>query len=325
MEERKALKNAAAKSVKKNYWAMVAVCFIMAIIVGRYSLSSMAVYQYNNHVQYTKRVLNDDGPITGWNYLNKLTKNHYGITTDEMLEQYPHSKAVQFISCAVINVATEGYKYILEWVLALDRFFTFKDKMASFTFFLGGIAAAVFYIFIGNILWVGEKRFFLERRLYPGTKISRIGYLYKNVSLLNATWVITLQNIRQFLWNFTIIGGIIKMYEYRMIPYLMAENPSIRAKDAFKLSRQMIQGHKWHTFILDLSFAGWIVLQILTLGFVGILYVNPYYTATMTEWYMHLREEAVSQKKQGYELLNDVYLTHLPSQEEWELHNGYLS
>ena len=59
------------------------------------------------------------------------------------------------------------------------------------------------------------------------------------------------------LWDITIIGGIIKKYSYLMVQFVIAENPEISGRDAIKISREMMNGHKWETFKLDLSFIGW--------------------------------------------------------------------
>ena len=93
-----------------------------------------------------------------------------------------------------------------------------------------------------------------------------------------------------------------------MIPYILAENPKIRRKEAFKLSKQMMKGNKWKTFILDMSFFGWNFLSVLTYGLLSILYVNPYNSATITELYMVLRKQAIKEKYKYYEALNDTKL-----------------
>ena len=59
-----------------------------------------------------------------------------------------------------------------------------------------------------------------------------------------------------------------------MIPYILAENPKIQRKKAFKLSKEMMKGNKWKTFILDLSFLGWELLSIFTFGLLNIFYIN---------------------------------------------------
>lgn len=68
-----------------------------------------------------------------------------------------------------------------------------------------------------------------------------------------------------------------------MIPYILAENPEISRERAFEISKQMMDGQKGDAFVLDLSFIGWNILSVITLGIVGILYVNPYQSATWAE------------------------------------------
>ena len=58
--------------------------------------------------------------------------------------------------------------------------------------------------------------------------------------------------IYEFLWSLTVIGGIIKRYSYYMVPYIVAENPDISAKNAIRLSRKMMNGHKWECFVFEL-------------------------------------------------------------------------
>ena len=77
----------------------------------------------------------------------------------------------------------------------------------------------------------------------------------------------------------------IKAYEYRMIPYLLADNPSMSQEEAFALSREMMKGQKWKTFVLDLSFIGWDILSIFTGGILSMFYVQPYKMMTNAALY----------------------------------------
>jgi uncharacterized membrane protein len=70
-----------------------------------------------------------------------------------------------------------------------------------------------------------------------------------------------------------------------MIPYLLAENPNMTWKEAFTESKTMMTGNKWKAFVLDLSFIGWNLLSILTLGILSIFYVNPYRFSTNAALY----------------------------------------
>ena len=101
-----------------------------------------------------------------------------------------------------------------------------------------------------------------------------------------------LRDLFLFLWSLLcIVPGMIKRYSYRMVPYILADDPMIGARDAITLSRQMMNGHKWNTFILDLSFIGWDLLSILTMGLLGVFYVNPYQFSTDAELYQVLKNQ----------------------------------
>ena len=86
-----------------------------------------------------------------------------------------------------------------------------------------------------------------------------------------------------------VIPGIILTYSFRMVPYILAENPNVEATEALKMSREMMLGNKWNAFVLDLSFFGWILLTICTCGILGIFYVNPYIYATDAELYQAIK------------------------------------
>ena len=115
--------------------------------------------------------------------------------------------------------------------------------------------------------------------------------IFKKENWLNIALIMFLRNIYNALWYLTIVGGIIKTYEYRMIPFILADNSKIKRKEAFKLSKQMMKGNKWKTFILDLSFFGWNFLSVLTFGILSILYVNPYNASTIAQLYETLKNE----------------------------------
>ena len=97
-------------------------------------------------------------------------------------------------------------------------------------------------------------------------------------------------DLKTLLWLLLlIVPGVIKAYEYSMIPYLLAENPNLSASQAFSLSKQMTTGQKMDLFVLDLSFLGWIILGLICCG-IGILFVLPYPEATRAKVYLILKE-----------------------------------
>ena len=97
-----------------------------------------------------------------------------------------------------------------------------------------------------------------------------------------------------FLWAFLlVIPGIIKAISYSMTPYILAEHPDVKAKDALKLSMRMMEGHKMECFTLGISFLGWIILSILTLGVVNVFYVGPYMESTFAAYQIEIENDAL--------------------------------
>ena len=82
------------------------------------------------------------------------------------------------------------------------------------------------------------------------------------------------------------------MYAYRMVPWILGDNPTIGRKRALRLSIDMTKGHKWSMFVLDLSFIGWFLLGFLACC-VGVVFVLPYYNAAQAELFARLRALAV--------------------------------
>ena len=160
-------------------------------------------------------------------------------------------------------------------------------------------------IFIGYCLEVGGRRYFVQSSQYKNNKrCFSFGFDGQNYSGIVQTMLLT--KVFIFLWTLLlIIPGIIKYYAYRMVPYILADNPNIGVLKAISLSNEMTRGHKFDMFVLDLSFIGWYLLGTIALG-VGVLFVMPYENATNAELYLVLRKNALKNKFCSYE---DLLLT----------------
>ncbi len=95
------------------------------------------------------------------------------------------------------------------------------------------------------------------------------------------------------------MGIVVKHYSYYLVPYIVAENPDMTARQAITLSRRMMKGHKWECFVFELSFIGWEILGMLTMGIFNVFYTNPYKTASFTQYYAELRAEAKAKEYTG--------------------------
>jgi uncharacterized membrane protein len=114
--------------------------------------------------------------------------------------------------------------------------------------------------------------------------------LFSQLSRLIPFFILLLiQGIFIFLWMLLlIIPGIIASLRYSQSFYIMIDNPEMKATDAINRSKEMMQGQKWKYFLLHLSFIGWYLLCIPTLG-IGLLWLLPYIYATQASFYEDLR------------------------------------
>lgn len=93
------------------------------------------------------------------------------------------------------------------------------------------------------------------------------------------------------LWSLLLlIPGIIKAYSYVMTPFILKDHPEMSNNEAIELSMSMMEGHKMDYFILQLSFIGWCLLTILTLG-IGLLWVEPWMETAQAAFYEDLKAE----------------------------------
>jgi hypothetical protein len=160
-------------------------------------------------------------------------------------------------------------------------------SMATLMLIVMAIVVAL-YVFIFSPLEVGAQRFFV-RNLNQRAEVKELAFGYDN-NYKEVVKTIFLRWLFVFLWGLLlIIPGIYKSYEYRMIPYLLAEDPTMTKDRAFAESKRMMYGHKWNTFVLDLSFLGWNILSFFTLGILGVFYVAPYQAQTNAALYEKLR------------------------------------
>ena len=162
------------------------------------------------------------------------------------------------------------------------------------------LAGNVFACFVSNVVQVGKCRYFtmstMEQRnagfeeLFGGFKKGRY---------LNIVKIQFFRGLFEWLWTLCfVIPGIIKHYEYYMVPYLAAEYPEMDRHEIFRLSKVMMDGNKFDTWVLELSFIGWDLLGLLACC-IGGIFVLPYKEATYAELYLKLRKERLGLDRGG--------------------------
>ena len=159
--------------------------------------------------------------------------------------------------------------------------------VAALVFFA---VAMVIKILVLNPVIVGCRRFFIMNRVMERAELSNISFGFKS-NWKNIVKTMFFQDLYIFLWSLLLlIPGIIKSYSYRLVPYILAENPDMDTHEAIELSKSMMNGQKMNAFIYDLSFIGWIILGILTCGIALIFYVSPYKDCSDAELYTAIKE-----------------------------------
>ncbi len=376
----------ARASVRRNFIACLAVCFVMVFIAGQYGGSTQFIASYDMQNVTNLRVdaagkrkvveavknglspeeasdlynINDVGAVKNWvstydeygeNSLNakELTFFHSGNESSNFAiiddtvslisgRQRPMTAFVsentlrheQQVSDA-FDMVTKEYSphfQILNAVLSFFSDMSGWDIAVTVATVLFSVLAAVF---VTDTLIIGERRFFLENRAYRRTNIGRMGFMLKE-RFFKPLKTIVLMHVFRGLWFLTVVGGFYKTYEYYMIPFILAENPNIGHKEAFALSKQMMDGSKWRTFLMNASFLlieGPIVIgsaligafvlgedykfisgifAYLCLGVARIGFLNAYKTAADAELYIVLRRKLLAEGAQYSEYLNDAML-----------------
>ena len=152
------------------------------------------------------------------------------------------------------------------------------------------IVSILVKIFIANPVEVGGYHFFRKNAEEPGAPFALIKTGFQDFGHTFAT--LLLRDLFLILWALLfIIPALIKGYSYCMVPFILAEHPELSATEVITRSRAMMNGHKWRAFVLDLSFIGWMLLGVVTLGLGFIFWTEPYMYSTRAALYLKLKEE----------------------------------
>lgn len=146
------------------------------------------------------------------------------------------------------------------------------------------LIATLIDAFLINPLKMGGSAFYLKNTDDSDAKVDEMTRGFKPAYKRNVVALFLKDLIVGLLSLLLIVPGVIKSLSYKLVPYILAQDDEISAKDALKKSTELMKGHKWEAFVLGLSFIPWILFGIVTLGFGMLLYVEPYMDATDAEY-----------------------------------------
>jgi len=158
---------------------------------------------------------------------------------------------------------------------------------------IGILIGIAFVTFVSYPVMCGKNRFFMCAR-QGKVDFSNLFFSFKKGNYLKTVKTMFMINLKVFLWSLLfVIPGIIKSFEYALVPYLISENPDMSTQRAFEISKNTMNGEKMKLFLLGLSFIGWNLLALITCGIFS-LFLNPYINATFAEFYACMREKAIN-------------------------------
>lgn len=294
--DRKGMKVAAKKAQRKHYWMIVAICLFASVFGVAYTSSTLSV---STNISISTPQTEDSTQSNDmYDVLQDLAVGNENDATfgrrrgviASLLNSFASGSMVIAVADAINSVTHNGGVSIAVTVIL---------SLAVYIFV---------WLFIQETYRIVMARMLLEGRSYNKLPASRFFYPIHTRKWPRMAWTMFVENVFLFLWSLTIVGFFIKQYSYRMVPYIVAENPNIEALDAIRLSRRMMKGHKWECFVADCSFLGWYLLNLITFGLSGIFYSNGYNAAFFAEYYVYVRSMAKTTGIAGSEMLNDEYL-----------------
>jgi len=133
---------------------------------------------------------------------------------------------------------------------------------------LTGLISLVTLLFVDTVLIANSSAVFAKIYREEQTSAKEILSGFK-VNYFGKVGGMLLIYLFTFLWSLLlIVPGIIKGISYFMTPYILAEYPKVKPRDAINLSRKMTYGYKMKLFVASLSFIGWGLLHVLI--FIGL-------------------------------------------------------
>ena len=328
------IRREAWKNLKRKYYLNILITFIVSIIIaGGYQFATQSNGSEidikgagditDNTLTTTANVLKSEDYFLINGFGGKSTNSSNAMIVQQFvrnvfgIKDVPNPDEVSYtskdyyggVASIFVNEMTGSQSFIFGIVNGLNQLI-FKGKIAnSIIIFVFSIISIFIFVFVKNVIVVGNNRYFLEQRRYHETGPGELLFPYKNKRLKNISLVMFLKYIFQLLWNLTIVGGIIKHYEYLLIPYIIAENPQTNWKDAFKISKQLMMGEKWRTFVLDVSLFPLTILSSVTYNLSSLFFSDAYVQCVKAELYMRIRNAKHEQLALGLrKWLNDDML-----------------
>ena len=191
-----------------------------------------------------------------------------------------------------VNITTDDVQQYMHYYLEgnFDAVLRITQRMTppSSAYLINALISVVIYILTAGFL------------IFIFNTVKNVGAVYANLldgfPLAGKLILLALlQGLFIFLWSLLLlVPGIIAAYRYRMARFLLLDHPDMGVTDCLRASKEMMKGHKWECFVLDLSFLGWYLLAgIPYVGYAVMVWTEPYINTTFVLYYMALAGKPV--------------------------------
>ena len=260
MWTRKELKQRAKEALQRNYWKIMLVAAFAAILGGGLSSSGSSASSRVSGVMAADMTIDEE-----------KNENVAAVVTEDGIV-FPLENAREELGDTTVTVYMVMFAVIAIVIVLVILAIAFAFSMLLY-----------------NSFHVGVQRFMLKS-VDDKAEVKEVLYAFDH-SYKNVVRTMFHKDIRVLLWSLLfVIPGIYKSYQYRMVSYILAEHPDTDYRQALQMSKDMMNGEKWHAFVLDLSFILWHMLGAITCGIVELFYVNPYIWLTDAALYRKLCE-----------------------------------
>ena len=315
-ELRREFKRRARKSVFSHYFMLLFICIVAAV----FGSEQVVVNPLSRMESITKTESQSNNVIHSYSWTDvagALIEDRMEETeenVDNSIDQYVENSdnvgsfgRSRGVLASVVNNLSSGKLYVM---VALALHSVTKSKIASSILIILGalLIYLLIEVLVKNVFGVILRRMLYETSTYEKVPLNHALSILGSGNWVNVALGITLKQLYLFFWGFTIIGYFIKTEAYFMVDFILAENPSIKPREAIKLSRRMMYGHKWESFKYTLSYIGWILLGAATIGISDIFYGIPYRYMGLAEYAKYIRQCAFENHVEGVEVLNDDLL-----------------
>ena len=257
--------------------------FVLVLII--FAFSFVGIMQYNASglintldIQFGRGIVQKEDILSILDY----------VRNTELLQSMPEFIREEIVINIIWSILST-YSWLIN-LFAMNRAYMQRNLGEVFVFIMlfmvlyKGVTS-----FFKKTLAVGLNRAVMENRFQRDVKIRRALAPFGNHKFLHVIGVMSIYIIVTALWWLTVIGGIIKHYQYYCVPFLLAENPDLSWKEARDLSKEMTYGYKWKMFLAEMSYI-YLLIPAFIMPFSDLFLVLPIDSTTGAELYFVLRQ-----------------------------------